>query len=226
MKLFNFFSKSKQNEKLVAMQDKDIFQIRSAFFDVIEQQNVLTDTIKILMSMADRQKFIYMWLKDAEDRYIFATKNTREVLFDNKHISKIINRTDTEISSGKKICSCVEKEIANLTPEDLPNISKYIEKDTLICNLTDVITRCFNKPCKFVEVINGMVWIVWKEPMFNDNIYSGSVGYAIDMTNQSDEVYQLIQERVSTKEAFKIDGTDNYYLTTYSFPELRPRRFI
>lgn len=219
----NFFNKK---ESFAIRRDEDLFKIREAFFDAIEDQNILTSTIKVLMSMADKQEFIYMWLKDAEDRYIFANKNTRETLFNNRHISKIINRTDSEIITGKKVCSLMEKEIINISPEQLPTIMKYMEKETLICNLTDIITRCFNKPCKFVEVINDFVWVVWKDPLFKDGNYNGNVGYAIDVTNQREEIYQAIEAKVITKEAFRIDSTESYYFSDYSFPELRLRSFI
>ena len=225
--MFNFF-KQKSNSKsmYIAKRDEDILNIRSAFFDVVDKQDVLTDTIKILMAMADKQDFIYMWLKDKKDRYIFASKNTREVLFNDKHISKIINRTDAEISTGKQIHECVHIDIDNMTPENLINIGEYIDKDTIICNLTDIITRKFNKPCKFIECINDLVWIVWKEPLFDNGVYTGCVGYAIDVSVQREEVFELVSERVKTGEAFKIDSTPNYYLTSYSFPDLRPTRFI
>ena len=222
MNLFNVFNKKDS----VVKRDDDIFEIRSAFFNVIDQQNILTDTIKILMSMADRQKLIFMWLKDAEGRYIFASKNVREKLFNNIHISKIINRTDAEISTGKNIHECIDIDIPNLTPETLVNITEYIDKDTLICSLTDIITKHFNKPCKFIECINDMVWIVWKEPLYKNGICSGSVGYALDMTSQKEEVYAAVEERKAEGKAFRIDGTENYYLDSYSFPELRPRGFI
>lgn len=218
--------KSSRKERAIAKRDEDLFGIRTAFFEVIDHQNILTDTIKVLMAMADKQKFIYMWLKDSEDRYIFASENTRQKLFNNKHISKIINRTDAEISTGKKIHECQDIDLSNLTPETLVDIAQHIDDDTLICNLTDVITRQFNKPCKFIEVINDMVWIVWKEPLFTNGEYSGSVGYALDMTSQREEVYEIIEERKQNGAAFRIDSTDCYYLTEYKFPELRPRRFI
>ena len=225
--MFNFFKKKSNNKSLhIAKRDEDILNIRSAFFDVVDKQDVLTDTIKILMSMADKQDFIYMWLKDKKDRYIFASKNTRDVLFNGRHISTIINRTDAEISTGKQIHECVTIDVPKLTPENLVHIGEYIDENTVICNLTDVITKQFNKPCKFIECVNDLVWIVWKEPLFTNGMFMGCVGYALDMTSQKDEVFELVQERVKTGEAFRIDSTDNYYLTSYTFPELRPRRFI
>ena len=233
MNFFNFFKKGDANDSrrinsdiFIAKRDEDILNIRSAFFNVINRQDVLTDTIKILMAMADKQEFIYMWLKDKHDRYIFASKNTRRELFENKHISKIINRTDSEISTGKKLLDCVEININGLTPENLVHIGNYIDKDTVICNLTDVITKQFNKPCKFVECINDLVWIVWKEPLYSHGVYAGNVGYAIDMSTKKDEVFNLVKDRVESGEAFRIDNTNSYYLSSYAFPDLHPRRFI
>ena len=67
MNFFNFFKKGDANDSrrinsdiFIAKRDEDILNIRSAFFNVINRQDVLTDTIKILMAMADKQEFIYM----------------------------------------------------------------------------------------------------------------------------------------------------------------------
>jgi hypothetical protein len=193
---------------------------RSAHEEVMVQQNTLTIALKSMFALADKQSTFMMWVKDNKARYVFANDLIRNTLLGGVKLNDIYNKTDNEIMDGKPISSEFLNSISGMSPENLPNIDKYLNKGTRICNLTDIITASFKKPCKFVENVDNLCLVVWKYPLRSGEKYYGTAGYGIDMSDQKDALMAKVFEKVERKEAWKINGTDNYYLTDFDFPKI------
>jgi len=197
---------------------------QSKFIDIQRElassQQTLTRALKTMFSLADKQKWYMMWAKNENAEYIFANKKLRESLFDGVKLSDVYGKTDNELIEGIKIPECVMQEVIDITPETLSQISDKTGDDVRVCNLTDLITRAFMEPCKFVEFIGDYALVVWKYPMIREDRFLGTVGYGLDMSHESDRLMEKCLERLDAGTAYRIDSIDSFYLTDVNKVEL------
>lgn len=168
-----------------------------------------------IVSMVDANEFLAMWIKNEKDRYIYANKTLRTMLFNNKSLCDIIGKNDIEIAEN---ISMVDDEtltiIDNLTPEDLIDIDQqWLDSPTKICNLTDIITKSFRSPCRFFEVVNNLALDVYKCPVYNQKgDIIATAGSLIDITEKKQKKINEVTQLVKEGKAFPIGKTQNFYL--------------
>ena len=213
-KLLRCFRKQDDVKDIVLNTDDYYQKAKSGYDSIIKNQEILIETIHMLIETLDTQDIIAAWRKDENDRYIFANKILRKDLFNNAALTKILGKTDNELTLGKKIVCDISRQIAIMKPQDLPDISNYLGGEVRICNITDIITRAFRKPCFYIEDLSDDLCLaVKKYPIINDNNEtSGTIGYYINIAHDKEYVYKYIREAVKNKKAFQIDNTDSFYI--------------
>ena len=205
-KYLTFYIKNKKFNKKVVHYESEI-QFLSEHYVI---KDVFTNNI---ISMIDSNDCLAMQIKDEHDRYILANKALRKLLFNDIPFAQIKGKTDPEILHQSTITSN-EIFISNLKPSDLKNISlDLLSKNNGICNLTDIITKSFNIPCRFFETVGDLMLDVYKSPMFDHNqMLIGTSGSLINITDKKETKLKELQELIKEGNAFKIGNTDNYYI--------------
>lgn len=210
--------KSDKNSKRNCVKDR--FPNTQSQLDMItEMTNFYSAKDKLLqtlLAMVNYTEGIAMWIKDDKDRYIFADKALRNLMFNKKSISEVINKTDYEILYGKKE-DRISLTIPDLEPKQLPNIKKIADRS--IFNLTDTITRSFGYSCRFFEVFEDRAFDVWKTPIIKDGKVTHTSGCLVDITSEKEYRKCVLEDLEQRNEAFRIDNTNSYYLTRYNFED-------
>jgi len=206
--MLSLFSKPKDK---IILPDSQLTAIKDVFLVATANQNILTSTLKYFIMLTDALPFA-LWIKDKNDRYIFANKKLRHDLFEGKDLPHIMSKSDAELTDGKSLeqscdLSCIPKE-----PEKLPLIANYLEDHSRICNLTDIITRSYNKECAFIEYVEDKVLLVRKSPLHENDEEIGTFGYYIDLTHDRAFLENVIDDLAGKDKIFKIDNTNSYYL--------------
>jgi hypothetical protein len=171
--------------------------------------------------MVENNSGVAMWIKDEEDRYIFANKALRLMLFKGKEMYELVGKTDGEIRGKPSNNKKIEAYLRLINPNEYPNLnSKQFIDNNSICNLTDIITRVLRVPCRFYEEVEGLSLDVYKTPLIDDtgNII-GTVGTLFDITNNKNLKKAGLILMESENKTFKINGSNNYYIKEYTFGE-------
>jgi PAS domain-containing protein len=187
----------------------------------INKHRLLEMFTKNLISMVENNSGVAMWIKDEEDRYIFANKALRLMLFRGKEMHELVGKTDGDIAGKPSNNKKIEAYLRLVKPDEYPNLnSKQFIDNNSICNLTDIITRVLRVPCRFYEEVEGLSLDVYKTPLIDDtgNII-GTVGTLFDITNNKDLKKARLILMESENKAFKINGSNNYYIKEYTFGE-------
>lgn len=187
----------------------------------INKHRLLEMFTKNLISMVENNSGVAMWIKDEEDRYIFANKALRLILFKGKEMYELVGKTDGEIRGKPSNNKKIEAYLRLINPDEYPNLnSKQFIDNNSICNLTDIITRVLRVPCRFYEEVEELSLDVYKTPLIDDsgNII-GTVGTLFDITNNKDLKKAGLILMESENKAFKINGSNNYYIKEYTFGE-------
>jgi len=189
--------------------------------EFIERFELTQKMLENMTTMVNQMNGLSMWIKDREDRYIYANKNIRKLLFNDVPMEQMIGKLDSEII-GKDVpeglYKRLETALVGIEPKDLPRLSMDLFDGGLICNLTDVITRSLKKPCRFHEEVGDLSLDVWKTPVLNKSgEVIATVGALVDVTRYNGERKDQLQYMVTMGRAFKIDSTPNYYLRRYDF---------
>ena len=178
-----------------------------------------------LMIMIDENSGVCMWMKDHEDKYIYADSTLRNMLLGGKELHEVVGRSDTELAFNECTTATYDElsdMLKDFPEERLPELPKELFEGGLVCNITDVITRMFRKPCRYHEEVAGYVLDVWKTPVINSkNQVCGTVGSLVDVTKYKYERKDMIQSLINAKLAYRIDHTNNFYIKKYSFGSLR-----
>ena len=204
---------------------KTFNELKTMTHDYELKHDSMNKVLTNLIEMIDSNAGICMWMKDANDRYIYADRTLRHMLLGKKKLYEVVGKTDLELTSIKE-CSItanhkLEEILKNLPPSKLPEIPSEIFKDGIVCNITDVITRILKKPCRFHEEVGEYILDVWKTPIFdNDGNVCATVGSLVNITEYKYHRLDMLQTLVSHKKAFRIDHTNNYYIEKYGFGEL------
>lgn len=187
----------------------------------VNKHRLLEMFTKNLISMVENNSGIAMWIKDEEDRYLFANKALRVMLFNGKEMFDLVGKTDGEVVGEPIDYKKFEEYLRFIAPEDYPKIkSKDFLENNGICNTTDIITRILRVPCKFYEEINGKSLDVYKTPLINNKgEVIGTVGTLFDVTSNKDLKKAGLLMMESNNKAFKINGSNNYYIKEYTFGE-------
>lgn len=164
--------------------------------------------------MADNLTGLGVWIKDEQNRYIFADKTLRDKLYDGIALEDLVGKTDSELQIGKK---CFLELPEDLKEEDIPNLD-IDDTECSICNVTDELTKTLKRPCRFYEFIVDKFYDVWKTPLMNDNNeVTGSVGALADINDIIDTRGVGLKKLLDMNEAFRINGTPHYYVRRYNF---------
>jgi PAS domain-containing protein len=188
----------------------------------INKHRLLEMFAQNLVTMVENNAGVAMWIKDEEDKYVFANKALRNLLFKEKEMFEIIGKTDGDILGYPCNYFDFEKYLKTITPEKYPEIktSDLFEQGS-VCNLTDVITRVLKVPCRFYEEIGDKCFDVFKTPLLNDSgEIVGTVGTLFDITDNAERKKAGLVLLEKQKQAFRINGSKNYYIKQYSFGEL------
>ena len=185
----------------------------------VNKHRILEMFTKNLMSMVENNYGIGMWIKDEEDRYIFANAALRDMLFDGTPMYKIVGKTDGDLFGKGTDYGEIESYLRTIPYTEYPNIkSEQYLKDQGICNFTDIITRIQKKPCRFYEEVNNLCLDVYKTPLVsNKGDIIGTVGTLFDVSHNKEMREAGIILMETKGKAFKINGSNNYYITEYSF---------
>jgi len=216
---------SKTHERIISETNiQSQLNIHHALDDItefIEQFELTQKMLENMTTMVDQINGISMWIKDRDDRYIYANRSVRKILFNDIPIEEMIGKLDSDIrgqSVPDGIYKRLESALSGLSPEDLPKLSMDLFEGGLICNLTDVITRSFKKPCRFHEEVDHRSLDVWKTPVLDKNgAVIATVGAMVDVTPYHGERRDQLQYMVSMGKAYRIDSTPNYYMCRYEF---------
>jgi hypothetical protein len=119
--------------------DEQLDTINHFFSEAMNNQNILTTTMQYFIQMADFLPCA-LWIKDDCDRYIFANKNLRSDLFNGVPLPTIMGKSDVEMVDGTSLSEENICQFIDIQPDQLPNIMQYLEKETRICTLTDIVT--------------------------------------------------------------------------------------
>lgn len=213
-KIKNLFS-NKDNEEVVLHPDEYYTTAKKNYNNMIKNQDVLLDTIHMLIETLDTQEIIAAWRKDEHDKYIFANQVLRKDLFNSAALTKIIGKTDNELILGEKIDTNITRQMIHIKPSDLPNIQNFLNIDgSRICNVTDIITRVFKRPCFFIENLSDKLCLaVKKYPIIaSDCKINGTIGYYVNIAHDRAYVNEYIKKAIDNKKAYRIDGVSSYYI--------------
>jgi hypothetical protein len=215
---FYFLFFKRRLKKIVNFQA--IENLNSATTSLMGKHRILEMFTQNLVTLVDNNTGVGLWIKDEEDKYIFANQTLRMLLFRGKEMYDLASKTDGEITGRLVNYTAFEEMIKRVHYSKYPEIDsrEYFEEGS-ICNITDIITRAQKKPCRFHEEIGELVLDVWKTPLLNEKgEVVGTVGTLIAVSNEG-----IIRKKKKLKEleeegkAFKINGSSNYFLTQYSF---------
>lgn len=199
---------------------KDRYLRIDKVFENIQKQYIFQEKLlENMFTMVDNIHGMAMWIKDAEDRYMFADKTLRTLLLDNRSMGDIIGKTDSELALRESCNSKdLEELIRHLEITDYPTLDKKMFENKLVCNITDVITRARKAPCRFYEEIGELSLDVWKTPVISsDGVLQGTVGCLVNVSKDRGTWQQALQRAANKGLAFKIDGTKQYILKDYGF---------
>jgi len=199
--------------------------VNHAFNQSVQNQNMLIRTLNFYVQAIDSLS-IAIWIKDEKDRYITANKMLRKQLFNNHELPYIIGKTDAEIISGQVLENHIQQELNEIHPHELPNIMEYLEQGSRICNLTDLITKAFKKPCLYVETVEKLTLVVYKFPLYDNNCITGTFGYYYDVSDSHDEIFEKVKILDKMDKAYRIDNTDNYYICDFKQPNYFHEKFL
>lgn len=207
-----------KNNREQSIQIADSFE---TFAGILDQYSLMQKMLNNMMIMVDQTSGICMWMKDAKDRYLYADKSLRSLLFQGMPLKDIIGKTDSELSGMDCRMTTYEdlEEILEVLPkEKLSTIPAEIVSDGIVCNITDVITRAYKKPCRFYEEVGEKILDVWKTPVLDDaGDVCATVGSLVDVTRYRHERIDMLQSMIAAGQAFRIDSTRNFYLRRYDF---------
>lgn len=200
---------------------KPMNKIVSETHSFINKHRLLEMFTKNLMSMVENNEGVGMWVKDEEDRYVYANKALRDILFYGMDMYEMVGKTDGEIVGKVEDYSKFEEMLNTITYRDYPYIdsSEYLTGKG-ICNVTDIITRVHKDSCRFYEEVNGKSLDVYKSPLIGvEGKVIGTVGTLFDITHSKDiKVAGLILMEKEDR-AYKINGSNNYFIRDYKFGE-------
>lgn len=218
--LFYFFCLKKKTKSLLETVSSDVFEKMSkTTADFLNQHRTMEMFTQNLIAMVDNNEGISMWLKDEEDKYIYANKQLRSLLFNDKEMFQVVGRTDGELLGHPCEYREFEREIAKVHPEEYPRLksSNFFEKGS-ICNTTDIIARVLRVPCRFYEEVDGKSLDVFKTPLLNNKSeVVGTVGTLFDITPDKEKRIMELAYLEKNKKAFRINATNNYYIKQYGF---------
>ena len=221
-RLLNFF----RNKSVPSDNEISAFSNLGILFEKqLKSQELLLKTLNFFFQATDSLS-IAIWIKDQNHRYITANRKLRDQLFDGRDLPDIIGRTDDEIIFGQKSGFKLKEGFSKLKPEELPSIDAFFENKARICNLTDLITTVFNFPCSYLEVVNNLTLIVYKFPLYENENLSGTFGFYYDVTKNSKIIKEKVRQLAQEKRAYKIDGSESYYLTDFKRPTFSGRDFL
>lgn len=188
-------------------------------------------SINFLREIASNIDGSAFWMKDINNKYVFADNALIELVYPTKQLPDIIGKTDCQITSNINISLIDLTDISE--PSDLSNIDLSEYNDVKICNITDQITQHFKLECNFFEKINDRYYDILKVPLLrqktrsndddNDSdidnfILTGTAGALTDVTHIKDKKLKKLKKLISTGLAFQIGNTENYYVRTKLFP--------
>jgi len=207
-----------------------IITVSNMFSESIRKNSLLKDRVSVedrfhdfSSYLLDNMDGVAFWMKDYKDRYLFLNDKLIEILFPGKTKEECLGKTNPEIFSKSEPEQMCFDNINKVS--DLPNLKLKKKDSEYICNLTDQLTRYFEKPCKYFEIIDKYALEIWKTPIFrnNDNknyCCAGTVGALIDVTTQKDKKIQYIKHLEQTGKAYRISDTDHYYLVQIDSPTI------
>jgi len=106
------------SKEIVLHPDEYYSTAKKNYNNMIKNQDVLLDTIHMLIETLDTQEIIAAWRKDEKDKYIFANQVLRKDLFNNAALTKIIGKTDNELILGEKIETNISRQLIHMKPSD------------------------------------------------------------------------------------------------------------
>lgn len=214
--IFCFTRKSRVRDKKTT---KDRFERINTIFNSIQKHyNFQEKLLENMFTMVDSIQGMAMWIKDENDRYLFADKTLRELLLNDLPMKQIIGKTDSEIKAGD-VCEYkdLEELIEKLNIEDFPSIPASKFEGKKVCNITDVITRISKRSCRFYEEIDDYSFDVWKTPVVSNEEVQGTVGCLVNVTDKK-ELWRKSLKRAKYKGlAYQIDSSPHYILRDYGF---------
>jgi len=198
----------------------DVFtKIAENTSNLLNKHRIMEMFTQNLMVMVENTEGVGMWIKDEEDKYIFANKQLRNMLFKNKEMFEVVGRSDGDLLGFPYDYKLFEQHIINLPPKEYPNIesSELFEKGS-ICNTTDVITRVLKVPCRFYEEIGERSFDVYKTPLVDDNgAIIGTVGTLFEITEDKSKKRAELVLLAKQGRAYRINSSNNYYIKQYGF---------
>lgn len=213
--------KSKMDKMMEITTFSSIETLQNVTEKILNKHRILEMFTQNIISMVDNNAGIGMWIKDQDDKYIYANKFLRDFLFEGKPMHELTGKTDGEILGTKVDYSAFEKMIKTIVPQEYPLIkSSEFFTDGSVCNMTDIITRIRKMPCRFHEELgDSFVLDVWKTPLIDDNgQVVGTVGTFVNVSEENrDKKFLKVKYLEKKGLAFKINGSRNYYLTHYTF---------
>ena len=217
---FYFLFLKKRAKSLLETINSDVFEKMSkATTEFLNQHRTMEMFTQNLVAMVDNNEGISMWLKDENDRYIYANKQLRSLLFNDKEMFQVVGRTDGELFGRACDYKDFERYIKEIPPEKYPKIkSSDFFKEGSICNTTDIITRVLKVPCRFYEEVGDLCLDVFKTPLLNNKSeIVGTVGTLFDITPDKERRKSELIYLENNGKAFRINATNNYYIKQYGF---------
>ena len=207
-------------KKLIQKSNVDsLSKIAEHTSNFINKHRILEMFTQNLVTMVENNEGIGMWIKDEEDKYVFANKQLRYILLGNKETFEIVGKTDGELLGYPCNYKQFEEIIKDMSPKEYPNIpTSDLFKQEGICNTTDVITRVLKVPCRFYEEFRGRSFDVFKTPLLdNQGNIIGTVGTLFDTTDTKDKRRAELTLLEKEEKAFRINSSNNYYIKHYKF---------
>ena len=188
----------------------------------IISQNKIEHLLEQTMFMCDNVDSIGMWYKDNNCNYVIADSVLRKTLFNNIDSNAVTGKSDNLILFKSDIDDLLIPDFNKIPYFNLPDIEKLISKDIdlhKIFNLTDYITIAYREPCRFFEIIKindkEIALDMFKTPVYNDDVFIGTVGAFIDVTKVKNEKLEIMERLSVLNKAFKIGNTKKYYIKRY-----------
>lgn len=215
---FIFINRRKRVRDTVEAKNKTT-QINKAF-DSLEKHYVFQEKLlENMFTMVDNIHGMAMWIKDENDRYMFADRTLRTLLLSGRPMNAVIGKTDADLALRD---SCNTQDLEELMKDlkmcEYPQLSSSLFENKLVCNITDVITRLRKTPCRFYEEIGPLSLDVWKTPVLSsDGAVQGTVGCLVNVSKDRSLWQHALQRAARKGLVFKIDGTPQYILKDYGF---------
>lgn len=208
--MYNFFNPAKASSELhssLVEQRVRIKELKNEYRALSRWNHEYVSTLSLLTEAMQA----LIWKKDKNHRYILANPMHCMSFFGYKEglkcLDTIKGQTDIELIET----NFISKGIQNTFPE--------------ACTLSDIYCSGKIEPCHFLEtgIVDGkkILFYTIKTPQFaHTGEFTGSIGLAWDMTNQSEFLTTELNRWIYSKKALKLydeNGTFSYTIT----PELR-----